>query len=187
MKKSTCFLNYDNVYYDYGKKPVKKGGKNMYKKSNINLKGFTIIEVVLVLAVAALIIAGVFAALPALQNSQKDNSEKASVNAILAKLVEYYGNNNSTWPATCTTSCNSTGSNFNSYSKSVLSTSVLNKVYTGTVDATAAQAWPTFDVVGGATCTAQNDPTKFQATAATGKALVVTKLSSGVVYCVNSK
>ena len=42
----------------------------MTKKDN--KKGFTIIEVVLVLAIAGLIFAMVFIALPALQRSQRD-------------------------------------------------------------------------------------------------------------------
>ena len=46
----------------------------MTKKDN--KKGFTIIEVVLVLAIAGLIFAMVFIALPALQRSQHDQSRK---------------------------------------------------------------------------------------------------------------
>ena len=47
-----------------------------------NKKGFTIIEVVLVLAIAALLILMVFLAWPALQRSQKDQARKDDVGAL---------------------------------------------------------------------------------------------------------
>ena len=47
-----------------------------------NKKGFTIIEVVLVLAIAALLILMVFIAWPALQRSAKDNQRKEDVGAL---------------------------------------------------------------------------------------------------------
>jgi len=69
----------------------------MLKKNNINLKGFTIIEVVLVLAIAALIIAGVFIALPNLQNAQKDTNQKQAVLTVMTKMLAAYGENNKAW------------------------------------------------------------------------------------------
>lgn len=57
------------------------------------LGGFTIIEVVLVLAIAGLIFMMVFVALPALQKSQRDTARKSDVSAV-ASLVESYSSNN---------------------------------------------------------------------------------------------
>ena len=54
-----------------------------------NKKGFTIIEVVLVLAIAGLIFLMVFLALPALQRSQRDSQRKNQLNAIAAQLENY--------------------------------------------------------------------------------------------------
>lgn len=56
-------------------------------------KGFTIIEVVLVLAIAALIFLMIFVALPALQRGQRDTARKNDVNAIASAINTYRSNN----------------------------------------------------------------------------------------------
>lgn len=56
------------------------------KNQNSTKKGFTIIEVVLVLAVAGLIFLMVFLALPALQRSQRDTERKQDVAMVVAAL-----------------------------------------------------------------------------------------------------
>ena len=58
-----------------------------------NTKGFTIIEVVLVLAIAGLIFLMVFLALPALQRSQRDTQRKRQADMIIAALNNYTSNN----------------------------------------------------------------------------------------------
>lgn len=64
-------------------------------KSNINSKkGFTIIEVVLVLAIAGLIFLMVFIALPALQRSQR-NTQRRDDMARLSTAINQYQTNNS--------------------------------------------------------------------------------------------
>ena len=50
--------------------------------NNQTNKGFTIIEVVLVLAIAGLIFLMVFIALPALQRNQRDTQRKTSLNNL---------------------------------------------------------------------------------------------------------
>ena len=57
-------------------------------------KGFTIIEVVLVLAIAGLIFLTVFLALPALQKSQRDNARRQDVGNVVAALQSYLADNN---------------------------------------------------------------------------------------------
>ena len=59
----------------------------MTKKDN--KKGFTIIEVVLVLAIAGLIFAMVFIALPALQRSQRDHSRKNDASVVAAAITKW--------------------------------------------------------------------------------------------------
>jgi prepilin-type N-terminal cleavage/methylation domain-containing protein len=61
-------------------------------------KGFTIIEVVLVLAIAGLIFLMVFLALPALQSSQRDSARKNDVSIIAAAVSTYTGNNKGAAP-----------------------------------------------------------------------------------------
>lgn len=62
-------------------------------KQELKQKGFTIIEVVLVLAIAALIFLMVFIALPALQRSQRDDARKKDVSIISSNLASWSGNN----------------------------------------------------------------------------------------------
>ncbi len=54
--------------------------------------GFTIIEVVLVLAIAALIFLMIFIALPALQRGQRDNARKQDASNVASGLNSYRGN-----------------------------------------------------------------------------------------------
>jgi prepilin-type N-terminal cleavage/methylation domain-containing protein len=63
-------------------------------------KGFTIIEVVLVLAIAGLIFLMVFIALPALQRSQRDTQRKNDLSRMMTQLTSYASNNRGTVPPT---------------------------------------------------------------------------------------
>ncbi len=56
-------------------------------------EGFTIIEVVLVLAIAGLIFLMVFIALPALQRNQRDTARKADISTVSSAYGDYLGNN----------------------------------------------------------------------------------------------
>jgi prepilin-type N-terminal cleavage/methylation domain-containing protein len=69
---------------------------NVTKKSKQS--GFTIIEVVLVLAIAALIFLMVFIALPALQRSQRDTQRKADVARVQTAIQNYQSNNRNAVP-----------------------------------------------------------------------------------------
>lgn len=67
----------------------------MVKKSNINSKkGFTIIEVVLVLAIAGLIFLMVFIALPALQRSQRNTQRRDDYSMLVTAVNSYMASNN---------------------------------------------------------------------------------------------
>jgi prepilin-type N-terminal cleavage/methylation domain-containing protein len=63
-----------------------------------NTKGFTIIEVVLVLAIAGLIFLVVFLALPALQRSQRDTQRKSDLGKLMSQVTSYQSNNQGTLP-----------------------------------------------------------------------------------------
>lgn len=56
-------------------------------------KGFTIIEVVLVLAIAGLIFLMVFLALPALQRNQRDQQRSADLGRLISAVQSYKSNN----------------------------------------------------------------------------------------------
>lgn len=62
-------------------------------KNKSQKKGFTIIEVVLVLAIAGLIFLMVFVALPALQRSQRDTQRRDDMARFLSQLNQYQSNN----------------------------------------------------------------------------------------------
>lgn len=67
-------------------------------------KGFTIIEVVLVLAIAGLIFLVVFLALPALQRGQRDTQRKQDLGRFMSQLTAYQSNNQGQLPSSYTTS-----------------------------------------------------------------------------------
>lgn len=67
-------------------------------KSLNNRKGFTIIEVVLVLAIAALIFLMIFVALPALQRGQRDTARKEDVGTLAAAVNSYRSNHSGSLP-----------------------------------------------------------------------------------------
>jgi prepilin-type N-terminal cleavage/methylation domain-containing protein len=73
---------------------------NKLKKPN--QKGFTIIEVMIVLAIAGLILLIVFLAIPALQRNSRNTQRKNDVAALLAAVAEFSNNNNGALPDTCT-------------------------------------------------------------------------------------
>ena len=66
----------------------------MTKENIKSKKGFTIIEVVLVLAIAGLIFLMVFVALPALQRSQRDTQRRDDMARFMSQLSQYQANNN---------------------------------------------------------------------------------------------
>jgi prepilin-type N-terminal cleavage/methylation domain-containing protein len=70
-------------------------------------EGFTIIEVLIVLAIAGLIMVVVFLAIPSLQRAQRNNSRKTDANNSISALNDYTSNNGGVLPASgCTgTAC----------------------------------------------------------------------------------
>lgn len=78
-------------------------------------KGFTIIEVVLVLAIAGLIFSLVFVALPGLQRAQRDTETKNNVSVVSSGIVTYVSNNNGSFPDFNTYNSSATSLTFNAY------------------------------------------------------------------------
>lgn len=69
-------------------------------RQQLKEKGFTIIEVVLVLAIAALIFLMVFIALPALQRNQRDQDRKTVLGKVAAGISSYQSTNRGEAPST---------------------------------------------------------------------------------------
>ncbi len=72
--------------------------KNVYKQKRE--QGFTIIEVLIVLAIAALIFLIVFLAVPALNRNSRNNAIKHDAADILSAVQTFESNNNGQLPAT---------------------------------------------------------------------------------------
>lgn len=70
----------------------------MTKANNKIKKGFTIIEVVLVLAIAGLIFLMVFIALPALQSAQRNTQREEDLQRFVSAVTDYSGNNSGRLP-----------------------------------------------------------------------------------------
>ena len=68
-------------------------------RAELKKKGFTIIEVVLVLAIAALIFLMVFIALPALQRNQRDQARKTFQSKVASAVTSYQSNKRGAQPA----------------------------------------------------------------------------------------
>src|SRR3954468_16752581 len=70
----------------------------MLKKLRTNNKGFTIIEVMIVLAIAGLIILIVLLAVPALQRNGRNTAIKNDASAVTAGVSEFSSNNDGAIP-----------------------------------------------------------------------------------------
>jgi len=73
-------------------------------------EGFTIIEVLIVLAIAGLIMVVVFLAVPALQRSGRNNAMNTNANNILTAVGNYSSDNGGTLPAALAATAPSGGS-----------------------------------------------------------------------------
>lgn len=71
--------------------------KNLAQKKK--QEGFTIIEVLIVLAIAGLIIVIVLIAVPQLQRNQRNSARQAIANRVVTEVNNYAGNNNGRIPA----------------------------------------------------------------------------------------
>jgi prepilin-type N-terminal cleavage/methylation domain-containing protein len=70
--------------------------KNVYKQKR--QEGFTIIEVLIVLAIAALILLIVFLAVPALQRNARNTQRKSDVANLASAVTNFEGNNSGAIP-----------------------------------------------------------------------------------------
>ncbi len=70
----------------------------MSKNATKHNKGFTIIEVLIVLAIAGLILLIVFLAVPALQRNARNTSYKGDAASLLGAVSEFSNNNNGKVP-----------------------------------------------------------------------------------------
>ncbi len=78
---------------------MKKGEVQETEQKRKARRGFTIIEVVLVLGIAGLIFLMVFIALPTLQRSQRDTQRREDVMKLVSAVKDYQSNNRGALPS----------------------------------------------------------------------------------------
>lgn len=156
-----------------------------------NKKGFTIIEVVLVLAIAGLIFLMVFIALPALQRNQRDAARKQESGKIASAITSYQSNNSGKFPTN-----NNTGmTNFAKYVDGTASgtTITLNTGTTITLQASAATGTTPVNipntatndnivVITGAKCSTSNSAQYVKGTARSA-AVAIRLENADAMYC----
>lgn len=153
---------------------------NVQKQSE---KGFTIIEVVLVLAIAGLIFLMVFIALPALQRNQRDTARKNDVSTIASGVTSYTSNNRGLFPATA---------DLGAYVKDVSDNTDQSKVTVGTKVTTDGTPISPEDsaivITQSSKCGASSPEKQLLDKGTTRQFTVVTKLESGSgqYFCQNS-
>jgi len=132
----------------------------MTNKKTKPTDGFTIIEVLIVLAIAGLIMLIVFLAVPALQRNAHNTSIKNDVSNILGGVNEYVNNNNGTLPDTLAISGQKVTV---SHSGGTTNSATANVGYVSAVNWTTSTTMPTVvgtvDVVPGVTCNSTNTGT----------------------------
>ena len=103
--------------------------------------GFTIIELMIVLGIAALILAGVLIAVPALQRNQRNGARRTDVNFVQSQMVTYQGNNQGAMPDSIA-----------DFTASITNNNDDSSYYaTGTNSWSAAGDWNLINTVGAAT------------------------------------
>lgn len=156
-------------------------------RQQLKEKGFTIIEVVLVLAIAALIFLMVFIALPALQRNQRDTARKEIVSKVASSITTYQSNKRGAQPSNGAALAGYLdAAPTNSEQDSLIGNEYTVKVSaagTGFTDSVGAADLSVVQVYTGAVCNADGD--KATATGATPRsAAVMLKMENGnAVFC----
>lgn len=153
----------------------------------ISNKGFTIIEVVLVLAIAGLIFLMVFVALPALQSGQRDTARKNDASAVVSAVNTFMSGNKGAFP---------TSEQLRQFAGNISTNTDLSKVTVGDAGAASVAIGDSeIIVIQGTTCgaTGKVEPRATTATqtlaAGTKNQYTATVLLEGggkVSYCVQS-
>ncbi|MBI4034600.1 type II secretion system protein [Candidatus Saccharibacteria bacterium] len=165
--------------------------------------GFTIIEVVIVLAIAGLIMLIVFLAVPQLQRNSRDQARRAILSRIKAEIENYASNSGGTYPftATCTGS-GTTGEWCDLYNRylttidikdpsgsNVISASPSNSNanaaggYLGGIPGTLVNTKGILDVITSAKCSGEN---VIASTGVNSYALVIGLDRANTRYCVDN-
>jgi prepilin-type N-terminal cleavage/methylation domain-containing protein len=149
---------------------------NFKKRNSSNQKGFTIIEVMIVLAIAGLIMLIVFLAVPALQRNSRNTQAKNAAASVMATINEFQTNNNGQKPTAVTIGADGTITASSTVAGTQPATGKTQSGYTASVSNTfpvATGATGNFTVALGYKCTGNT------AFAASGRAVAIGYLIEG--------
>jgi prepilin-type N-terminal cleavage/methylation domain-containing protein len=146
---------------------MQRGHLQMLRKLNKSKEGFTIIEVLIVLAIAGLIMLIVFLAVPALQRNARNTTQRSDVSKALGAVGEFVANNNGKLPVSTDVGALQTAANLSS--GTTLTTSIPTKQ-----SAVVAPAESEVEIVTGVKCDpAATNKTAASLAAADFKAMVI--------------
>jgi len=151
-------------------------------------KGFTIIEVVLVLAIAGLIFLMVFIALPALQRNQRDTARKSDVASVASGVVAYTGNNRGSFPTTVLLASYVKDVSDNILPNTVAAPSIIVQTAPTEASTNVAPEDGNIWVTPGSECSTSSVGGQLLSKGTTRQFTVITKLESGggAYFCQNS-
>ena len=158
-----------------------------------NKDGFTIIEVVLELAIAALIFLMVFIALPALQRNQRDTQRKSDAGRVASQIAQWQSSHRGAIPAVTPTNeftatfipqyMQAGGGQFNdpngnNYAVQITTTAIAANLASNSTTGAILRYNP------GTQC--NNDPAGVPTGSTARKFSVTVQLESGIAYCVDN-
>lgn len=167
-------------------------------------RGFTIIEILIVLAIAGLILSIVFIAVPQLQRNARDSKRQDIANRLSSELGSFAANNQGTYPwvgvtgtfTNCATSNNNNQSCYDWFNRYINSKVNVNDPTTGTPTTISYSntgtlpAWASGNVwiTVGAVCNGDRPPQGGTGASATSKqfALTIALERSNTYYCVDN-
>ena len=151
--------------------------------NKLNRKGFTIIEVVLVLAIAGLMFLMVFIALPALQRSQRDTQRRQDLSRFMSQITQYQTNNRGAVPNSIA-SLASFASSYLTSQPEGFNDPKSGSGYTITFVTTVPTAVGTINYSSGNICSGETMTTTG---ASTRSVAALIKLEGSGVYCLDNK
>lgn len=169
--------------------------KQLKKMRKADQNGFTIIEVLIVLAIAGLIMVVVFLAVPALQRSGRNNAINTDANNVLSATGNYISDNGGSLPATMSATAPSGGavtigaSGTNQATAKVGSGTATVQIDNGSTPITNSSAIGTIEVVLGAKAVCNSTNTGISGTASPRSYAVLYIAESGsgpIVKCVGA-
>lgn len=110
----------------------------LHKLKNRKQEGFTIIEVLIVLAIAGLILLVVLLAVPALQRNSRNTTLKNDASAVAGAISEFASNNDGAMPTTGGSTCTTGSVSLNNASGTASVAKVQGSTVVSCVSAAAA-------------------------------------------------